>query len=1065
LRTRKHAWLLALLILRHSRPVDRLWLASTLWPDCEEEAARKNLRNALYELRQALGDQAARLQSPTGVTLSLDLNGVEVDLLAFDAALAKGDTPELLVRLYSGPLLEGCTEEWVSLERERREQEYLGALEALAEAEAASGSVGKAVGHLRLCVGVDPLREGAQRALMGALAASGDYAGSSEVYRAFRLLLHETLQTTPSSETTALYERIRVRARQAADPSKVSQPSPADTRSAASLAEALPPAEPDRLAEPGRHSPRHNLPIPHTSFIGREKEIALVQDLLSRTRLLTLTGSGGCGKTRLSLRVASEVLEPFPDGVWLVELASLAEPALVSQAVASLLDIKEERGISLTQTLTDRLKARNLLLVLDNCEHLVSACAALASAILDACPGVKLLTTSRERLGVSGEQIYRVPSLSFPDAVQSVTVESASGYEAVRLFVERARLIDVDFGLTPETIPVIARICRRLDGIPLAIELAAARVHSLSLDEIHTRLDRRFQLLHGGDRTALPRHQTLRALIDWSYELLSVQERVLLQRLSVFAGGWTLVAAEQVCAGEEVEEWEVLDLLTGLVDKSLVAADTRGTATRYRLLETVRQYAHDRSVESGERLVVRARHRDYFLALAEEGRQKMESEEQAHWLTVLEEEHDNLRQALTFSLEEEEGTGAGLRLGAALVPFWLIRGHLSEGREHLAAVLSRPVWQDHLEARADALSAAGLLAQSQGDYSAARVLLDESLEIYRELGNKNDIAIALNNLSLVAYAQSDYAPARTLLEESLAISRGSGFKRGIALTLSNLGNVTVSQGDHATARTLLEESLAIRRELGDQHSLAMALNSLGGVAYSQGDYSAALALLEESLVIRRELGDKNGIAGSLLTHGLVARYQGDYSAARALLEESLEIYRELGDKRGIGRTLNILGDVAYLQGDYSAAHALQETSLAISRGLGFKRGIAYSLSNLGDVAYVQGDYVAARAQQEESLKIRRELGDKQGIAGSLSAFALLAHQQQDLSAARLWGAATALYEATGLPRSPADQDRYDQQVALARAALGEPAFTAAFEEGRTMSWEQAVAYALGEEIA
>jgi predicted ATPase/class 3 adenylate cyclase len=727
----------------------------------------------------------------------------------------------------------------------------------------------------------------------------------------------------------------------------------------------------------------NNLPRQLTSFIGREKEIAEIKSLLTKTSLLTLTGSGGCGKTRLSLQVAVEVLEQYPDGVWLVELAPLADPALVPQTVASALGLSEQAGKTFVQVLTDHLKSRHLLLILDNCEHLLSACAHLCDALLRACPHLTVLASSREGLGIAGEQTYRVPSLSLPDPKEKLTLEQVSQYEAVRLFIERAVSSKADFTVTNASAPALAAVCHRLDGIPLAIELAAARVRSLSVEEINTRLDNRFRLLTGGSKTALPRQQTLRALIDWSYGLLMDQEKRRLCRLSVFLGGWTLAAAEQVCSGEGIEEWQVLDLLTSLVDKSLVIAEVQEQTARYRLLETVRQYARDRLAEGEEGMGVRGRHRDYFLALAEETRPKLRSAEQAQWLALLEEEHDNLRLALTFCLEEPEGGEAGLRLGAALQQFWWTRGHFSEGRQHLSAVLSRPMGQAHRKARADALNGAGVLAQFQGDYRAARAVLEESLTLRRELGDK----------------------------------------QGIAASLNNLGSLALIQGDYAAAHALFEEALRLNRELGNRAWEAINLDNLGQVAQQQGDYAAARALVEESLAINRELGDKQGIANSLNSLGLVAQLQGDTAVARALQEESLTLRRELGDKQGIANSLNRLGLVAQLQGDTAVARALQE----------------------------------------ESLKLARELGNKMGIATCLDSFASLNNQEQQAArAARLRGAATSLREAIGAPRTPTDQERFDREIAEARAALGESAFSAAWEAGRAMTLEQAVEYALGE---
>jgi predicted ATPase/class 3 adenylate cyclase len=688
----------------------------------------------------------------------------------------------------------------------------------------------------------------------------------------------------------------------------------------------------------------NNLPRQVTSFIGREKEIGAVKSLLGKTRLLTLTGSGGCGKTRLALQVAADVLENYADGAWFVELAPLADPALVPQSVASALRVTEEAGKPLVQTLVAALKDRKMLLILDNCEHVLDACARLVDTLLHTCPTLKVLASSREGLGIGGELTYRTPSLSLPDLKQTATVESVGQYEAVELFVERALFHLPAFAVTNDNAPALASVCHRLDGIPLALELAAARVRSLSVEEINSKLDNRFRLLTGGSRTALPRHQTLRALIDWSYDLLNVQEKALLCRLSVFAGGWTLAAAEQVGTGASIEAWEVLDLLTSLADKSLVLAQPQGEVTRYRLLETVRQYARDCLAKSGESLLVRARHTDYFLTLAEEAAPKLKGSEQAQWIGVLEEEHDNLRQALAFyiiDVEETEGGVKGLRLGAALQQFWATRGHLSEGRERLRTLLAHPGGQEPTKARADALRCAGILAYFQGGYAQAHALHEESLAIRRELGDKAGIAYSLTSLGLVAQEQSDYA----------------------------------------SARSLHEESLAIKRELGDKSGIANSLRSLGIAAYEQGDYASARVLFEESLAIEQELGDKSGIANSLINLGNLTYYLGDYTQARSLHEESLAITQELGDRRQIAYNLEAF-----------AFHAVKE------------------------------------AQEERSV--------------------------------RLWGAAATLRETIGSPLSPFDGEKQEREMAAVRKTLGEDAFAVAWAQGRTMTTEQAIEYAL-----
>ncbi len=674
----------------------------------------------------------------------------------------------------------------------------------------------------------------------------------------------------------------------------------------------------------------HNLPVQLTRFIGREREMTEVKRLLAASHLLTLTGSGGCGKTRLALQVAADLLEEYPDGVWLVELAALADPALVPQTIAAALGVREQPGRSLIETLTDYLRPKHLLLVVDNCEHLLAACAQLTDALLRGCPKLRLLASSREGLGIAGEQTYSVPSLSLPDARRLPPLERLQGFEAVQLFAARAALSQPTFAVTAANAAAVAHVCQRLDGIPLCIELAAARVKALPVEKLNERLSDMFRLLTGGSRTALPRQQTLRALIDWSYDLLTDAERSLLRRLSVFAGGWTLEAAEAVCMGEGVETWEVLDLLTSLVEKSLVLYEEQAGEGRYRLLETVRQYARDRLLEAGEAEVVRQRHRDWFLALAERAEPELSRGSQTEWLEWLEREHDNLRAALAWSGAPVQ-VEAGLRLGGALGRFWQVRGYWREGREQVEGLLALPGAEARTAARANALRVAGLLASFQGDHGTAQALLEESVAIRRELGSEEDTALALTQLGGAACERGDFAAARAPFEECLAVSRTLGYKEGIARSLLGLGAVAHAQGDHGTARALLEESVAIFRQLGDKFHIAMALGDLGWVARHQGEYGEARALDEESLAIARELGNKLGTAHSLYELGMVAHAQADFGTARAHLEERLAICRELSHRHGVVENLEGLAAVAIAQAQparaarlFGAAEGLRE---------------------------------------------------------------------------------------------------------------------------------------------
>jgi len=610
----------------------------------------------------------------------------------------------------------------------------------------------------------------------------------------------------------------------------------------------------------------NNLPVQLTSFIGRVREIAEIKRLLGDARLVTLTGSGGAGKTRLALQVAADVLVDYPDGVWLAELAPIADPTLVSKTVASALNVPEQPGRKIADTLVDALRHKTLLLALDNCEHLVSACRDLAVALLRSCPHVRILVTSREGLGVAGETLWRVPSLSVPEDVRHLPPpEELVLYDAVRLFADRAAATAPGFRVTSRNASAITHLCQQLDGIPLAIELAAARAKVLSVEQIAARLDDRFHLLTGGSRTVLPRHQTLGAAIDWSYNLLSEKERVLLRRLSVFAGGWTLEAAEAVCAGGVVEVASILDVLTSLVDKSLVLAETQHGEARYRLLETIRQYARHRLVEAGEDPEVRTRHRDWYMALAESAEPEMRGTNQVAWLERLERNHDNLRAALEWSEVETGTAAAGLRLATALYEFWEIHGHFAE----------------------------------------ARAWLDEMLRLDAEA--PPDLRVrALNRAGHLAYRQGDHARVLALCQQALALSETAGDRRGHARALHYLAHGVEGQGNYRRATELFERSIALHRAAGSRFDLAQALHCFGNSARVQGNFGKATALFEESLAIFKEFSDKRSQATTLHNFGYLALSQGDRKRARRLFRESVVRASELGDTR----VLNCLGGLA-----------------------------------------------------------------------------------------------------------------------------------------------------------
>jgi predicted ATPase/tRNA A-37 threonylcarbamoyl transferase component Bud32 len=653
--------------------------------------------------------------------------------------------------------------------------------------------------------------------------------------------------------------------------------------------------EPARSVEAGtlalggevqRDAGPNNLPHPLTRFIGRQAQIEEVKQRLETARLVTLTGVGGIGKTRLAVEVARAALADYPDGAWLAEFAPLVDPLLVSKTVAVVFGIQEESGRAIEEALVERLKHRRALLVLDNCEHLVDACARLVDGLLRACPELRVVATSREPLRVDGEALWSVPSLSVPDAQQPPPAERLTEYEATALLLDRAVLANPTFTATERNRGAILELCRQLDAIPLAIELAAARLRVLSVEQIVSKLGDRFCLLTGGARTLLPRQQTLRAAIDWSYDLLTEQERVLLRRLSVFANGWTLSAAEGVCAGGVIEQSEMLDLLTRLVDRSLVLADGQAPEARYRMLETIKEYALECLRAAGESEEVQRRHAEYFLVQAEEAEPERWSMQVAEWLGRLEEEHDNLRTALGWLLEHD--AHAHLRLATAIHNFWGLRGHLAEGRRWLEAALERSSVAP-APVRAKALGACGFLARQQGDLAAARAYLEESSRISRATGDRLLICASSHGLGWFALEQGDLRTARAYLEESLAAGREIGNDRLVANSLMTLGEAARLQGQWAEARTLYEQALALFRQVGNQAAVSVTLGNLGAVACVQDDLPVAHSCYREVLALEQAMGSKEGIACAMDGLAAVAakRTAWEHSARLAGASEAL----------------------------------------------------------------------------------------------------------------------------------------------------------------------------------
>jgi predicted ATPase/DNA-binding CsgD family transcriptional regulator len=836
-----------------------------------------------------------------------------VDMEAFQEAAAiarRAKDPaayRAAIELYSGELLpEDRYEEWAEDRRREFSETYRSLWLGLAWAYEEREDYGSALDAHRKVTRGEPTNEEAHAGLMRLHALSGRKADALRQYELLEEAISQEAGTAPSARTRALREEIA----SGRFPPEAAWPVGVASK---------------EVSEP----PRHNLPVPRTSFVGRGRELTEIKRTLAMTRLLTLTGTGGSGKTRLALSVATDLAGAYPDGAWLVELAGLSEPELVPQAVAGLLGLSEQPGRTLVETLADSLREQRALLILDNCEHLVDAAARLVDFLLSSCSHLKVLATSREPLSVEGEVLFSVPPLSVPTGIPS-DPSVIGGHDSVRLFLERTRMRLPDFSLTRENVGAVAEVCRKLEGIPLAIELAAARMGVLAANQVAEKLEDSLGLLSAGPRTASPRQRTMRAAIGWSHGLLSEGEKQLFARLSTFSGGFTLEAAEAVCPGGAVEEGEVLDLLSGLVDKSLVVAVASGPgAPRYRMLETVRQYGCEQ-LEEPER--VRKRHAMYYLALVEAAEPELVGAGQVAWLERLETEYDNLRAVLRWSSEGEEPE-IGLRLASALWPFWYTHGHYGEGREWLEGALSKSGGSLAI-LRAKALSGAGVLTFLQCEYERAATLIEESLALYRDQEDKQGVASALQTLGSVARERGRYDRAVAFHEESLALQRELGNEEGIARSLDGLGFAAWLQEDHGRAEALCTEALALYRELEDAEGVAWSLVNLGATAQHQGDLERAAELLNEGLAFSRRAGYKEGVAWSLNQLGIVEQRRGNYERAAELLRESLEVHRDLGDRWRTASVLEGLASSARERGRFERAARLLGGAEALRGAIG-----------------------------------------------------------------------------------------------------------------------------------
>lgn len=800
---------------------------------------------------------------------------------------------------------------------------------------------------------------------------------------------------------------------------------------------------------------RHNLPAPTTSFIGREKEKAEIKQAITTHRLITLTGSGGTGKTRLSLQVATELLDQFAEGVWFVELAPITDPGIIPQTILVALEASEPQDKTITQALIERVRDKKLLLILDNCEHLIEAIARLVETLLSNAPELKIIASSREALGVQGEMAWHVPSMSLPDAKHSLTLDELSRLEAVRLFTERATLAKPHFQLTKDNAPFVTQICSRLDGIPLAIELAAARVRALSVEQIAARLDDRFHLLTGGSRTALPRQQTLRAMIDWSFNLLSEQEKQLLRRLAVFVGGWTLEAAEQVCVQENIG-FDVLDLLTHLVDKSLVNMEESSGNVRYRMLETTRQYAREMLMMSEETRLLRDRHLDYFLNYAENAQPELRGKRQADWMSLLETEHDNLRAALEWS--QNTRPELGLRIAVALMDFWDTRGHITEARRWLDIMLQKT---GHLEpgpARVDAMLGAAGVAVRQTDLDISKKLLQESITLARAIDYPAGIARGLASRGLLMeYFDGDLDTAESLHKEALDLYRRIGDKLSIGQALGPLASGALKRYDFSRAESLYRESLSLFREVENEREIAGALENLAEVALDLRQYASAHSFAEESLALYRNLEDKHGIATALRALGIAAHNQKKLDLARSSCEQSAEIFRELGDRGCLILSLAALARQLQHLGELRRAFDTIQEARKILDGVEKELIATGVFDAFGRIASALGNTSEARRQFREGLAFQKEGRDAHFVPSLLEGLAGEIHPPDAIP---LLGAAASLREKTNLPRMQVEQDEYERTVTRLKTQVDGPDFQSLWAEGSAMQADEAILFAL-----
>ncbi len=806
----------------------------------------------------------------------------------------------------------------------------------------------------------------------------------------------------------------------------------------------------------------NNLPVQITGFIGREDEINSLKTVLSRTRLLTILGAGGAGKTRLSIQLAAEVMDDFPDGVWLVELAQIAEAGLLAQAVMQSLDLAESPDTSPKENLAGNLKDKRLLIILDNCEHIVDEVAELTEFLLMKSRQAKILATSREALRCEGEQTFLVLPLKFPDPADNVSPEMLIRYESVRLFIERALSVNRNFRVNDKNASALANICFQLDGIPLAIELAAAKIGVLSLEQINLRLDNRFQLLKGGRRTSLPRQQTLRAMIDWSYELMDLTGKKFWNRLSIFLNGCTIESAEAVCCADESECGVVIDHLTHLTDKSVVFVDDE--SQRFRMLETIRQYGEDKLKESGSYAETSRRHAEYFRDFVSSAEKEIRGEKGKEWIKAIEYENANIEKALKWSIDNGNTVVAN-RIASSMGTYWQLRGLISEAAFWLSQTIKL---EDKIPTPdlCKVLSHAGNFARIQGEYQKAGELLRESLEMSRQIGDINSASDTLNRLGIFEYDLGNFEESIRYYEQNLFLYRERGDKLGTARSLNNIGNAYCNMGDTAKGQELYEECLLLRREMGDRLGVAITLNNMGILLYEKGNYERALSVLEESLEIRTESGDKTGIAITLANLGHTYYNQGYYEEATEHYDKYKEILTKTGERFGIAESIYNFAKVSIARNEIAEAEELMNKLHVLTDELNTESITVLTHYAAGRLAFMKGDLDEADRFYKSSIQLYAKMGNYKDVDINLIRLAELLCKRLCFSeAATIMGYVKKEYfENKGVKLPLTEQQAYDSTLSLLKNQTDHTEMEKRFSTGALMTADEVIKYSLSSGI-